>query len=178
MRLLAACLVVLLGTPGWGAGDEEDALRKGVYRGRVVDVETTRPLEGVLVVMYWFRDVTGGERPELHAATEVLTDTGGHFAIAAAAGIASDPSIIHVHAPEFVIFKPGYVRGRVRARDPLRDPIIIEMHRVADPTVSVELALSADFPYGGTPLLVKLLEAERSRLGLPPIRQRAREGRE
>ena len=178
-RLLAACwLMLLLVSPGWGKDDDEDDLRNAVYRGRVVDVETGKPLEGVLVVMYWYRDVTGRERAELHAATEVLTDAGGQFAIPAAPGAASDPSIIHVHAPEAIIFRPGYIRWRVTARDPLRAPIVVAMKRVQDPKEAVELHLSADFPYGRTPLLVKLLNAERSRLGLPPIRTRNGETRE
>lgn len=167
-RLLVLCTVLLLFvSPAWGE-DDEDELRRGVYRGRVADVDTGKPLEDVVIVMYWYRNVVGGGH-ELHAVTEVLSDARGEFAISAVPGAAFEPRIIHITAPELVIFKPGYLRWRVTARNPLLAPILVDMKRVQDPREAVDLHLSETFPYERTPLLVKLLNAERSRLGLPPV---------
>ena len=146
------------------------------YRGQVVDVDTGRPLPGVLVVFLWERDVyspaTSKVTREFHAATEVLTDKNGRFQISAAPEASVGPFLVEIRTTDPIFFAPGYfLPYKAKSEgEPFRDRTVVYMQRAENPREALEpLPLSSSFPFSHTPLLLKALNQERARLGLPPI---------
>ncbi len=145
------------------------------YRGQILDVETGKPLVGVLVVFVWYRDVyspaTGRIDDEFHSAAEVWSGSEGRFEVSAAPEVKVGPLVTHVQSPAIIFFAPGYIQERVDVKPGarrFRAPTRIYMKRVKnDADALVELVPS--FPYERTPLLLRALNQERMRLGLPPI---------
>lgn len=86
----------------------------GPWRGRIVDVETREPLEGVVVLGFWERHVSG--HPGLPfsigpmgywGSEEVITDDDGRFVLPSR--LLFDPGIgTHVSGPHLAFFKGGY----------------------------------------------------------------------
>ena len=89
------------------------------YQGRVIDAETSQPIEGAVVVAYWWKEKGAflGSMERLKDVKETLTDRDGKWSIT---GPESDKkkivrSMLSVIAivwairdPGFIIFKPGY----------------------------------------------------------------------
>lgn len=144
------------------------------YRGQVRDHDLGKPLAGVLVVFIWYRDIHSKETKqitsEFHAATEVLTDGNGHFEVSAAPETTLKEFVWHIESPGIIFFAPGYqqYRHEVDGVKAFRDPTRIYMRRVK-PAKALDLGLHPSFPYHRTPLLLKALNDERARLGLPLI---------
>jgi len=146
------------------------------YRGQVLDSDTGKPLLGVLAVFVWYRDVYSPVTPhvheEFHAAIEVLTDTDGEFKVPSHPETVLGPSVVRVHSPAIIFFTPEYIPYRIEVAPGVRryrDPTRVYMRRVENRKEALDLGLSPSFPYDRTPLLLKALNAERARLGLPPI---------
>jgi hypothetical protein len=146
------------------------------YKGQVVSMDTGKPLAGVLAVFIWYRDVyspsTQRIREEFHAAIEVLTDTDGQFKISTPPETAHEPSVMRVQSPAVIFFNPGYITHRIEVGPGVRryrDPTRVYMRRVENRKEALDLGLAPSFPYDRTPLLLKALNEERARLGLPPI---------
>ncbi len=84
------------------------------YRGKVIDKETKRPIEGAAVVAVWWK-----QSPAAHPiitfyeAQETQTDAGGKFTTGWIWGGSINP-LPKVRAPVFTIFKPGYEAYRER----------------------------------------------------------------
>ncbi len=167
MRYLATLfsMVLLLGLVTCAAAEELSG--EDFYRGQVLDHATEKPLAGVLVVFYWQRDVYSpkGITSEYHAASEVLTDAHGRFKVSAGPEKARDPSIYHIASPAIIFFAPGYIHSRIEKNGGFR----IHMRQVKDPRDALDLGLQPGFPNHHTPLLLKALNNERARLGLPLI---------
>jgi len=78
------------------------------YRGKVIDKETKRPIEGAAVVAIWHT-----ESPAVHPissfyeAKETLTDAEGNFTTPWIWGGTINP-LPRLWPPLFIIFKPGY----------------------------------------------------------------------
>ena len=56
----------------------------GPYKGKVVDTETNKPIEGAVVFIRFYTDVygsLGGPSPKFADSIEVLTDAKGEFEI-------------------------------------------------------------------------------------------------
>lgn len=172
-----------LGLPPIQLSKEGQKSSDGFYRGQVVDADTGKPLAGVLVAFIWFRNAyspaTKGIVDEFHAAIEVVTDADGRFEISRLPETTFGPSVVHVQSPGIIFFRPGYILERVEV-DPgvkrYRDPTRVYMQRVKNPSEALDLRLHPLFPYNRTPLLLKGLNEERARLGLPPI-QPSKEGK-
>ena len=100
-------LAVLVGAPGLASA------AKGPWRGQVLDAETKQPLEGVVVLAYWYRYrfhlsqlVLGGHQtPEFFDAVEAVTDAQGRWEIPKK----SFPFFANIGV-FFRYFKPGYGR--------------------------------------------------------------------
>jgi hypothetical protein len=89
------------------------------YEGKVIDAETKEPIEGAVVVAYWWEEKGAflGSSERLRDVRETLTDRDGKWSIT---GPESDKkkivrSMLSVIAivwairnPGFIIFKPGY----------------------------------------------------------------------
>lgn len=167
MVLLTAALLGL-GSCVWA---EVTRVRK--YHGQVLDIDTRTPLPRTVAVFIWERPVyspvTNRVHVEIHAVTEVLTDSDGRFEVSATPEAAGDT--VEVRLTDPIFFKPGYfLLYKVQSKgEPLRDPAIIYLKRADDPLKALE-GLSSDYPFSRTPMFLKALNEERTRLGLPPIR--------
>jgi hypothetical protein len=104
---LLGLALLILGTRPAGAA--------GPWRGQVVDAETGRPLEGVIVVAVWDKLSPGAIHPQrdFHDALEVATDSEGRFVIPARSLTTLNP-FVNVEGPETYMFKSGYGLGPVR----------------------------------------------------------------
>ncbi|MFH2047595.1 MAG: hypothetical protein ABIK92_20900 [Pseudomonadota bacterium] len=82
---------------------------KPEFRGRIIDAETKKPVEGtVIVVLYmkWEFGGPGGGNTEPMNAKETLTDKNGEFYFPSYRTLIGPLSSERV--AEFIIFKPGY----------------------------------------------------------------------
>lgn len=88
----------------------------GPWKAQVVDSETRKPLEEVVVLAYWLKmtRTPGGPSPQFYDAEEVLTGDDGRFTIPSRWTFMLNP-LKYIKDPEFIIFKPGY--GRWRTQD-------------------------------------------------------------
>ncbi len=98
-------LAVLVGAPDLASA------AKGPWRGQVLDAETKQPLEGVVVLAYWYRYrfhlsqlVVGHQAPEFFDAVEAVTDAQGRWEIPEK----SFPFLANIGGPFFRYYKPGY----------------------------------------------------------------------
>lgn len=146
------------------------------YRGQVVDIDTGNSLAAVVVVFIWHRDVysptTQRIHEEFHAAIEMETDTDGKFTVPSHREAARGPSVVRVHSPVVIFFTPAYIVHRIEVGPGVRryrDPTRVYMIRVENRKEALDLGLASSFPYDRTPVLLKALNEERFRLGLPPI---------
>lgn len=170
--LLGLPLALLWGMTSCVSGDTSSG---NFYRGQILDAETGKPLAGVLVVFVWDRDVysplTGYITDEFHSAAEVWSGSDGYFEVSAAPEVKLGPLVTHVQSPAIIFFAPGYVQERIEVKPGakrFRDPTRIYMKRVKnDADALVELVPS--FPYERTPLLLRALNQERTRLGIHAI---------
>jgi hypothetical protein len=85
------------------------ATAAGPWRAQIVDAETKQPLEGVVVVALWTKNIRGpgGAGGNYYDSQEVLTDKDGRFTIASRTFFSLNP-LVFFRGPEFVFFKPGY----------------------------------------------------------------------
>lgn len=91
------------------------------YRGRVVDAETSEPIEGAVVVAYWERCWPGlgaGTLCDVDWIKESMTDEKGEWSITGPKGVLY-PSIARqvlgflvrwTRPPFFLVYKPGYYK--------------------------------------------------------------------
>jgi hypothetical protein len=101
----------------------------GPWKGQVVDKETGKSLEGVVVLARWEKRYTsfvgemGGN--EYYDSEEVITNAEGRFVIQARQTWTLNP-LSEIYGPEFFIFKSGYGRWQFRDFDSwgLKDAIV------------------------------------------------------
>lgn len=108
-RIVLALLIAGVLSP---SGLAESA---GPWRGTVVDAETGRPLEGVVVLAVWDKLSPGiiHNRREFHDAEEAVTDASGNF-ILSARSLSSLNPFVRFEGPRLLIFKGGYGMYRFR----------------------------------------------------------------
>jgi hypothetical protein len=89
------------------------------YQGKVIDAETKEPIEGAVVVAYWWEEKGAflGSLERLKDVKETLTDRDGKWSITGpesdkkkiVRGMLSAVAIVWaIRDPYFIIFKPGY----------------------------------------------------------------------
>lgn len=174
MRFLLASRLVLVGGLALGACAATGLYSAGPFRGRVVDAETKKPLEGAAVLAVWYKRVyggPGGPKSQFYEAHEVLTDANGEFTIPALDWVGT----MFVEGPELRIFKPGYgffprqhVSPRGDLREILRGHFVVELPRLRTREERLEsLAVVPDrVPLEKMPHLRRLQEEERANLHL------------
>ena len=83
---------------------------KGPWRGRVIDADTKKPIEGAAVVAVWQvgHPSIPEYRVEPYEAKETLTDKNGYYEIPKFSRITFATN--EIWDPTFTIFKPGYGR--------------------------------------------------------------------
>ena len=97
-----------------GAGPLGFAEAAGPWKGQIVDAETSRPLEGVVVLAVWTKytsSLGGAAAPRYDASEEVVTGADGRFVIQAQSPFTLNP-FSKISGPEFTMFKPGYGQWR------------------------------------------------------------------
>jgi hypothetical protein len=79
---------------------------EGPYSGRIIDADTRKPIEGVVVLGVWYREIVtpGGATHNYYDAKETVTDKNGDFTIAGQ-GLLILSNVIPV---DVLIFKAGY----------------------------------------------------------------------
>jgi len=80
--------------------------KDGPYEGRVIDVDTQQPIEGVVVLGEWSREIItpGGATHNFYDAKETVTDKNGEFRIE---GMVLE-ILSNVTPMDVLIFKAGY----------------------------------------------------------------------
>ena len=89
------------------------------YQGKVIDADTKEPIEGAVVLVYWWEEKGAflGSLERLKDVKETLTDRDGKWSIVGpesdkkkiVRGMLSTIAIVWaIRNPGFVIFKPGY----------------------------------------------------------------------
>jgi hypothetical protein len=77
------------------------------YRGRIEDAATGRPISGALVVVFWeFISPEDGDRRNVWALRELVSDDSGAFAVDARPIETTLPP--RAFPPRLIIYKPGY----------------------------------------------------------------------
>ena len=183
-------LAVLVGAPGLASA------AKGPWRGQVLDAETKQPLEGVVVLAYWYRYrfhlsqlVLGGHQtPEFFDAVEAVTDAQGRWEIPKK----SFPFFANIGV-FFRYFKPGYGRWHYAGQGTaewLELPVEEQMRRSKEMALAVwteegskvellpartreEQVKMESFPtfvpLSKTPLTLEAINKARIAVGLPPV---------
>lgn len=79
----------------------------GPYEGRIIDSETKQPIEGVVVLGVWYKEVpnVAGSSSTFYEAKETITDKNGDFKIP---GLGLK-MFSYVGMMRFMIFKAGYM---------------------------------------------------------------------
>jgi hypothetical protein len=162
-------------------------LAGGPYKGRVIDAETKKPLEGAVVLAVWQR-VSAGFVQKAYGfldAEEVLTDSNGRFVVGKHAPASWIPGT-WVYGPDIIIFYPGYgfyPRYHVSPPMPLggtetllevmeKKELVIELPPLKTRKERLEVqdgVLSSRIPDYKMPGLIRLVNLERQRLGLDPV---------
>src|SRR5438132_629773 len=86
----------------------------GPWMAQIVDADTGKPLEGVVVLAVWVKKypIHLGNSGGYLASDEVLTDADGHFVIGARRIVTLDPFARVPDYPELTIFKRGHGQWR------------------------------------------------------------------
>ncbi len=183
-KLTWATIVILVLVASCGLFNQ--LLAGGPYKGRVIDADTKKPLEGAVVLAVWQR-VSPGIVQRAYGfldAEEVLTDNNGRFVVGKRSPTTWIPGT-WVYGPNITIFYPGYgfyPRYHVSPPMPLRGTetmlemmenkeVVFELPRLKtiDERVKVQRGvISSDVPDEKMPNLIRLLNFERQRLGFEP----------
>lgn len=133
-RLICFLIILLILFPAIGC------YAHGPWRGKVIESDTKKPLEGAVVVAVWYSKLfypwaVGGTSPEPMKVVETVTDTNGEFYFLSKYFL-DIPVLREVSGPTFCIYKPGYaVAGGMTGSAPealgldKKEPAIIELRR-------------------------------------------------
>ncbi len=181
------------------AVENNSVFATGPWKGRIIDIETKEPIEGVVVLAAWQRAyrTPAGDNTYFYNAKEVLTDKEGRFEIPSYRPINLLPIISYIREPEFTIFKPGYLslssvgfggfflertkeepleRKDIRGKTFRLAPGIIELPKLKTREERLEAQSDAiplgEVPDDKMPALLNLINAERKNLGVDPTHVR------
>ena len=102
VRRLAASFLTIL----WGFSLSACVHMDGPYRGKVVELETGKPIEGAVVAAEWTIKVFAHYERRCDLK-ETVTDKNGEFELPK--GWCVSQPFAEVYKPQVVIFKPGYL---------------------------------------------------------------------
>lgn len=100
-----------------------------VYKGRVIDVDTKAPIDGVVVVAAWYEETTyvGSTHSRIVDVKETMTDSTGYWEISGLRGSEENAFLAistlitgtyYTQKPYFTVFKPGYCPSSYRMTRP------------------------------------------------------------
>jgi hypothetical protein len=158
------------------------------YYGTITDAETRQPISGAVVVVQWTKRFPFGDTPtHHHRLEETATDANGHFEISACPGINMNPFLwvdtrhVLAYAPGYFPWPDYYKGGHIAASEHISEqmngraaPLAIALRPIdsARPDLAdLPVFLTPDAPRGNIPLLVRSVNVERRRLGLPLYRE-------
>jgi len=166
----------------------------GPWHGQVIDAETGKPLEGVVVLATWwkhFASVGGWSNGKLYDSEEVVTDAEGRFAIKSRWLINWFPLLSEIRGPQLYVFKPGYGKWRfqgeeewlkleigergARKEEALREfehgTVIIELPplKTEERLGTIDIDPYGRIPDSKMPRFLEALDQERVLRGRPPL---------
>lgn len=106
MKKIALLICILLAMTGNAFGDGLVYFYDGPYRGKVIELETGRPIEGAVVAARW-RITVWVHTEILCDAQETITDKNGDFKLPL--GWCINHPFAEMDKPRVVVFKPGYL---------------------------------------------------------------------
>jgi hypothetical protein len=145
----------------------------GPYKGKVIDEDTGKPIEGVVVLGVWTREIVtpGGATHQFYDAKETVTDKNGEFTLRGL-GLLVFSNIIPM---DVVIFKSGYTQWGYMTWKELKKTVETEKDRAIIPLrkLTMEERKARLFGKENVPdqkqrLLIRELNKERLSLGLTP----------
>jgi hypothetical protein len=91
----------------------------GSWKGQIVDKETGKPLEGVVVLAVWRKCgfIVMNGCVAYYDSEEVVTGEGGWFVIQPRRAFLIFPPLRSLKGPDFYIFKPGYGGWKFKGQD-------------------------------------------------------------
>jgi hypothetical protein len=153
---------------------------RGPYRGQVIDSDTKQPLKGAVVLAVWEREIplVIQTNTVFYDAREVLTDGNGEFVVNAEDVEANAPSrtlrpIIVIFLPEYGSFPnyqtapKGFIGGVFEGKG-----AVVELPSLKTRSERLDVIRGLPpilVPEEKMPNLLRLMNIERSRLGLAPI---------
>ena len=168
----------------------EPATAAGPWKGQVVDKETGKPLEGVVVLAGWYKSYNthgGWGGAGYYDSEEIATDINGHFTIQSKQTWTINP-FSTIKGPEFYIFKSGYGQWQFQGQDRwskdalegeeqrqawrmfVGEGVTLELPRLTsrDDRLRFLSRPSAEIPSEKMPKYLEALDRERLSLGLKP----------
>jgi hypothetical protein len=166
-----------------------------IYSGRVIDTDTKKPIEGVVIVAMWLKELIISKEEYKYDVQETLTDGDGKWSLSIPGGKIdklfleiiplAGKTVADVVGPHFIVFKPGYCswpesvsvevcRRKMKPGDNsefIRDEVTVELPQLINKE-DRRRALPA-LIHGGREIYMKerrfilLINAERRYLGLP-----------
>jgi hypothetical protein len=142
--LLAACLLAEVPGAHGQAGETYLQHPTGTYRGRIVDEASGRPIAHALVVIFWeFRNPDDGDKRNVVAARDLLTDAAGEFVVDARA--IETRLVARAYPPRILIYTPGHASvpaefvspPGARADRVLGPGTAIRLRRLSDPEAEI-----------------------------------------
>lgn len=148
------------------------------YRGKVIDKETMRPIEGAAVVAVWQMDtpMIGHASITVYDARETVTDQEGNFTTPWVWG-GSINLFPKLRPPNFTIFKPGYEAFRARRFTSQMNPASrwwradVELRRLTtreERLRNLGVHPGSEVPDETIPNLIRLMNIEAVDLGIEP----------
>lgn len=200
--VLSSILAALAPSVGPAGAADFTPPGKGPWHGQIVDVETKKPVEGVVVLAVWnerYGSVGGLAGGGYFDSSEVVTGPDGKFMIRRPKR--SFNPFTAIQGPEFYIFKPGYGQWRFAGEEGWvnlwweeRDKryeeawrrfnseggVVLDMPPLKTREERVNflrtlLTPSADVPPSNTPKFRDAIDDERVFLGLDPPRRPPKE---
>jgi hypothetical protein len=91
----------------------------GPWRGQIVDSETGKPVEGVVVLAVWRKCgfIVMNGCAAYYDSEEVVTGPDGHFVIHPRRAFVIFPPLRSLKGPDFYIFKPGYGQWKFQGQE-------------------------------------------------------------
>jgi hypothetical protein len=169
----------------------EPATAEGPWKGQVVDKETGKPLEGVVVLAAWYKAYStqgGWGGAGYYDAEETVTDINAHFTIQSKQTWTMNP-FSTIKGPEFFIFKSGYGQWQFQGQDQwskdaleseeqrkqawrtfVGEGVTLELPRLTsrDDRLRFLSRPSGEIPPEKMPRYLEALDRERISLGLKP----------
>jgi hypothetical protein len=169
----------------------EHATAAGPWKGQIVDKETGKPLEGVIVLATWYKAYStpgGWGGGGYYDSEEVATDIDGRFTIQSKQTWTINP-FSAIKGPEFYIFKSGYGQWQFQGQDRwskdaleseeqrkqtwqkfVGEGVTLELPRLTSDAARLRFLSrpNGEIPSDRMPKYLKALDRERINLGLRP----------